>query len=164
MLVTGKALVFGDHVDTDCIYPSAYLGCFDPEAMAEHAMEGCDPGFTKRVERGGVLVAGKIFGIGSAREQAAACLKYSGLGCVVAESFARSFFRNAINVGLPVIAVPDGVEFIRDGDQLQVDVDSAVVRNLSTGEQRSGVRLPPLVLEILAAGGAVRYFANLCKQ
>jgi 3-isopropylmalate/(R)-2-methylmalate dehydratase small subunit len=158
MLIKNRAFVFGDYIDTDLIYPGTYLGSFDPQIMAKHAMEGCNPEFVGKIKEGGILVAGKSFGIGSAREQAATSLKYAGVSCVVAESFARSFFRNAVNVGLPLITLPEGVTWIREGDQLEIDVERALARNLTTGEDHRGVSLPSLVWEILSAGGAVSYF------
>jgi len=160
VLLKGKAFLAGDYIDTDRIYPSAYLVLFDPETMALHAMEGVDPEFHRKIEGGGIIVAGRSFGTGSAREQAAACLKHAGVRCVVAQSFARSFFRNAINVGLPVLVVPDVAGFARDQDLVEVDLDRATVRNLATGEERSGSLLPALCRDILAVGGAVPYFAS----
>ena len=158
MLIKSRAFVFGDYVDTDLIYPSIYLGFFDPAVMGKHAMEGCDPEFPNKIKDGGIVVAGKSFGIGSAREQAPASLKYAGVGCVAAEYFARSFFRNAVNVGLPMIILPKGVGWIKEGDQMEIDIERALARNLTTGEERQGVPLPSMVWEILSAGGAVNYF------
>jgi 3-isopropylmalate/(R)-2-methylmalate dehydratase small subunit len=160
MLIKNRAFVFGDYIDTDLIYPGIYLGCFDPQMMAKHAMEGFDPEFFGKIQGGGILVAGKSFGIGSAREQAAASLKYAGVNCVAAQSFARSFFRNAVNVGLPLITLPEGVGWIEEGDHLEIDIEKALAKNLTTGEEHRGVPLPFLVWEILFAGGAVSYFKN----
>ncbi len=163
MLLAAKAFVFGDYIDTDRVYPSQFLIRFEPEVMAAHAMEGCDPEFPEKIKQGGIVVAGKSFGTGSAREQAAQCLKYAGVKCLVAESFARSFFRNAVNVGLPLVILPGAGSFAKDGDELEVDAASATVRNLTTGETRRGTPLPPMCQAILAQGGAVAYFSRFVK-
>jgi 3-isopropylmalate/(R)-2-methylmalate dehydratase small subunit len=155
--IKGKVWTFDDDVNTDVIYPGKYLAVFDPEEMATHAFEAVYPEFTKTVSEGDIIVAGKYFGCGSSREQAATCLKYLGIGCVVAESFARIYFRNAINRGLPILVCPGISGFVEQGQELEVDLGSGEVRNLSTGASLRGTPLPEFVLGILEAGGLIPY-------
>ncbi len=166
MKYTGKAFVFGDYIDTDRIYPSPYMVFFDPETLAAHSMEGCDETFARRIKEagGGIVVVGRSFGTGSAREQAPLSLKYAGVKCVVGQSFNRAFLRNSVNIGLPLVIVPEGVSFIGEGHQLEVDLQTATVRNLSNGQSRQGKPLPGLCRDILAAGGAIAYFTGKSRR
>ncbi|ACB39768.1 3-isopropylmalate dehydratase small subunit [Pyrobaculum neutrophilum] len=156
MKVRGKAIVYGDKIDTDVIIPAKYLVYTDPAVLGQHAMEPLDPEFPKKA-KGAVLVAGRAFGMGSSREQAAIALKGAGVLAVVAESFARIFFRNAINVGLPVLQVPDVTKRVREGDELEVDIEGGYLLNLTTGERLEGKPLRGLPLAILKAGGLVNF-------
>lgn len=156
MKIKGRAITYGDKIDTDVIIPAKYLVYTDPAMLGQHAMEPLDPEFPKKA-KGAVLVAGKAFGMGSSREQAALALKGAGVLSVVAESFARIFFRNAVNVGLPVLQVPGIKHRVNDGDELEVDVESGTVKNLTTGEVVVGKPLRGLPLEILKAGGLINY-------
>lgn len=151
----GTVHVFGDAVDTDVIVPGKYLTLIEPEKIAEHVMEGADPQFAKRVQKGDVLVAGKNFGCGSSREHAPVGLKAAGIAVVVAESFARIFYRNAINVGLPLLEVPGIGAAFQAGDRAAVDLSSGEVRNARTGATLRGPALSAQALSILEAGGLV---------
>ena len=155
MKVTGNALKFGDNVDTDVILPGEYLVLIDPNELAKHAMEGLDPAFPEKAAKGIIVVGGKNFGCGSSREQAPLALKYSGVKCVLADSFARIFFRNAINIGLPVIEHKGISSAVNDGDEVAVDFETGTIKNLTKGENFQAAKLPPFILEILADGGLI---------
>ncbi|MDM7940695.1 MAG: 3-isopropylmalate dehydratase small subunit [Methanothrix sp.] len=151
-MIKGKSWVFGDDVDTDVIIPGKYLRTKDTKLWAEHVMEGLDPQFASRVQKGDVIVAGRNFGSGSSREQAPRALKEAGVAAVVAKSFARIFYRNAINVGLPLVEADVDC---KDGDEVEVDLASGTVR---VGDRViQGSRLPDFLLEILQAGGLVAH-------
>ncbi len=152
-LIVGKAYKFGDNIDTDQIYPGRYLELTEPEEIAEHAMEDADPTFRDRFERGGIIVAGRNFGCGSSREHAAIALKAAGVSLVIAESFARIFYRNCINIGLPLIICPGIGECVEDGDELEVDLRQGIVRNLTRKKECRCQPLSSYALEILEAGG-----------
>jgi 3-isopropylmalate/(R)-2-methylmalate dehydratase small subunit len=153
MKVTGNAIKFGDNVDTDVILPGKYLVLMDPKELAKHAMEGLDPTFPEKAKKGVIVVGGKNFGCGSSREQAPLALKYAGVKCVLAESFARIFFRNAINIGLPVIEHKGISAAVDNGDELTVDFEARKIQNLSKGKSLQVAKLPPFILEILSDGG-----------
>jgi 3-isopropylmalate/(R)-2-methylmalate dehydratase small subunit len=153
----GKVLKYGDNVDTDVILPGKYLIFIDPEELAKHAMEGLDPGFPEKARDGCILVAGRNFGCGSSREQAPVALKHAGVRAVVAESFARIFYRNAFNVGLPAIALQGASSLFNEGDLAEVDLEAGLVRNLTTQRQAAFKPLPSMLLDILASGGLVEY-------
>jgi 3-isopropylmalate/(R)-2-methylmalate dehydratase small subunit len=149
----GRVWKLGDQVDTDVIYPGKYLPILDPAEMARHALEGVDPEFPGKLRRGDILVAGANFGCGSSREQAATCLKEAGVVCVVAGSFARIFFRNAINLGLPLVECPDAAATVESGDTVSVDFGAGILKT-AKGELRFPA-LPAMVMEILEAGGLI---------
>lgn len=155
MKVSGRAVKFGDNIDTDVIIPAKYLVHTDPYELARHAMEGLDPSFAEKAKSGVILVAGRNFGCGSSREQAPIALKYSGVKCVVAESFARIFYRNAINIGLPVAECASAPEKIGEGDLLNVDLERGIIENVSKSLTIQASKLPPFILEILADGGLI---------
>jgi 3-isopropylmalate/(R)-2-methylmalate dehydratase small subunit len=157
MKVSGPAIKFGKNIDTDVILPGKYLVLVDPYDLAKHALEGLDPDFPEKAKKGVIIVGGKNFGCGSSREQAPLALKYSGVKCVIAESFARIFFRNAINIGLPVIEWKGISAAVDDGDELAVDFEAGTVQNLSKGKSFQVAKLPPFILEILADGGLIEY-------
>jgi 3-isopropylmalate/(R)-2-methylmalate dehydratase small subunit len=156
VIIRGRALVYGDKIDTDVIIPARYLVYTDPALLGQHAMESVDPDFPKKA-RGAIVVAGRAFGMGSSREQAALALKGAGVLAVIAESFARIFFRNAINVGLPVMHVPGITKRVREGDELEVNLESGYCLNLNTGEKIVGKPVTGLPLSILRAGGLLNY-------
>jgi 3-isopropylmalate/(R)-2-methylmalate dehydratase small subunit len=153
--ISGTAIKFGNNIDTDVILPGKYLVLVDPKELAKHALEGLDPAFPDKAKKGVIIVGGKNFGCGSSREQAPLALKYSGVKCVIAESFARIFFRNAINIGLPVIECKDISEAVSDGDKLTVDFETGKIENVSKGKSFQVKKLPPFIQEILSDGGLI---------
>lgn len=155
-MIQGKVFKYGDDVNTDVIFPGKYTYTIsDPKEMAAHALEDLDPSFIQRVEAGDVIVGGRNFGCGSSREQAAVCLREAGVGAVVARSFARIFFRNAINAGLPVLVCPDAVDALSEGDRVTVDLAAGT---LSHGDRRFAFpALPDEVRGILESGGLIPY-------
>ena len=155
MKITGSAIKFGDNVDTDVILPGKYLVIVDPSELAKHAMEGLDLAFPAKADKGVIVIGGKNFGCGSSREQAPLALKYAGVKCVLAESFARIFFRNAINIGLPVIEHKGISTTVDNGDELTVDFEAGTVQNLTKGKSVQVAKLPPFILEILLDGGLI---------
>jgi 3-isopropylmalate/(R)-2-methylmalate dehydratase small subunit len=150
-----RAWRYGDNVDTDVIIPARYLTTTDPDELAAHALEDLDPKFASQVQTGDVVVAGQNFGCGSSREHAAICLKAAGVSAVVASSFARIFFRNAINTGLVIVTCPEAVAATEDGDQVAVDVEAGTVQNVTKGLSFSVEPLPDFVMDIVRAGGLV---------
>jgi 3-isopropylmalate/(R)-2-methylmalate dehydratase small subunit len=164
MKVTGPAIKFGKNIDTDVILPGKYLVLVDPYDLAKHALEGLDPDFPEKAKKGVIIVGGKNFGCGSSREQAPLALKYSGVKCVIAETFARIFFRNAINIGLPVIECKGISTAVDDGDELAVDFEAGTVQNLSKGKSFQVAKLPPFILEILSDGGLIEYLRMSMKR
>jgi 3-isopropylmalate/(R)-2-methylmalate dehydratase small subunit len=155
MKVSGTAVKFGNNVDTDVILPGKYLVLMDPKDLAKHALEGLDPTFPEKAKKGVIVVGGKNFGCGSSREQAPLALKYAGVKGIIAESFARIFFRNAINIGLPVIECKGISAAVENGDQILVDLKKGEARNVSKGKTLCGTKLPPFILKILSDGGLV---------
>jgi methanogen homoaconitase small subunit len=151
-MIKGRVWVFGDDIDTDVIIPGKYLRTTDMQVFADHAMEGIDPDFSKKVKPGDIVVGGNNFGCGSSREQAALALKFAGVACVVARSFGRIFFRNAINVGLPLMEADVQCQ---EGDEIEVDLENGKVT--VNGKQYSGNKLPDFLLEILNDGGLVAH-------
>lgn len=155
MIISGKAVKFGDNVDTDVILPAKYMTFIDPNELARHAMEGLDPTFVAKAKSGVILVAGKNFGCGSSREQAPLALKYAGVRCVLAESFARIFYRNAINIGLPAVECKGISSKVEDGDELTVDLEKGVIKNQSKSMVLRAAELPPFILDLLSSGGLI---------
>jgi 3-isopropylmalate/(R)-2-methylmalate dehydratase small subunit len=151
----GNAWRYGDNVDTDVIIPARYLTAHDEETLAAHAMEDLDPTFASGVAPGDVVVAGANFGCGSSREHAAIALKAAGVGGIVASSFARIFYRNAINTGLPILVSPEAVEATSPGDEIELDVEGATVTNVTLGRRFEAEPMPEFVLDIARAGGLV---------
>lgn len=151
--IKGRMHVFGDNIDTDQIYPGQYLDVTDHEEMARHCLEGASTEFSKEFVNGDIVVAGKNFGCGSSRENAAIALKVRGVGCVVARSFARIFYRNAINLGLPLIVCPEIDKIAQKGAELLIDMDSRTATNLSTGETAAIEPISDYAMKILNAGG-----------
>jgi 3-isopropylmalate/(R)-2-methylmalate dehydratase small subunit len=160
MSIEGKVWKFGDHVDTDAIIPARYLNVSDPAELARHCMEDVDPSFAGRVSSGDVIVAGENFGCGSSREHAPLAIKGAGVSCVIAKSFARIFYRNAINIGLPILACPEAVEGTEAGDRLTVDLRAGTIANQRSGCVYHTVPFPSFVMEIIEAGGLVPYTAQ----
>lgn len=153
MQYSGKAHVLGDAIDTDQIFPGKYLHLNDWKEFGNHALEGYSDEYPEKIDDGDILVAGENFGLGSSRESAPVALKYAGISAIVAESFARIFYRNAINNGLPIIEIEDITDHVTEGDVLEIDMDDNTVFNTTTGQAFSFTPLPPELLEILEAGG-----------
>ena len=153
----GTVFKYGDNVDTDVIIPARYLNSSDPKELAAHCMEDIDKTFVSRVKTGDIMVATKNFGCGSSREHAPIAIKASGVSCVIAETFARIFYRNAINIGLPIIECKEASEKISDGDEVEVNFDTGVITDLTTGESFQGQAFPEFMQKIIAAEGLVNY-------
>jgi len=154
-MTRGKAHKYGDHVDTDAIIPARYLMTTDPDELAQHCMEDIDIDFVKKVQPGDIIVAGKNFGCGSSREHAPIAIKAAGVSCVIAANFARIFYRNAFNIGLPIIEQPEAAAAIKDGDELEVDIDNGIIRDLTGGGEWTFSALKGPVAELIEAGGLV---------
>jgi 3-isopropylmalate/(R)-2-methylmalate dehydratase small subunit len=156
----GAAHVYGDNVDTDVIIPARYLTSTEPEELAKHAMEDIDAEFVSRVKPGDVIVGGRNFGSGSSREHAPLAIKGAGISCIVAASFARIFYRNAINVGLPIVTCEGAADAAQTGDRFRVDLEGGVVENLTKGRTFTASPLPAIMKEILDAGGLMPWVAR----
>ncbi len=153
MKVTGKVIKYGDNIDTDVIIPARYLNCADERELAAHCMEDLDSSFVKRVKAGDILVAGKNFGCGSSREHAPLSIRASGIACVVAADFARIFYRNAINIGLPIIECPEIYEECTEGDTLKIDFDTGEIVNKTKNKRYKTFPFPPFLQEIISNRG-----------
>ena len=157
MQAKGRAFKYGDNVDTDVIIPARYLNSSDPAELATHCMEDIDNTFVKRVQKGDIIVATKNFGCGSSREQAPSVLKALGIQAVVAKSFARIFYRNSINIGLPIIECKEASERIEAGDEVEIDFDSGIITNKTKGESYKGQAFPEFMQKIIKAEGLMNY-------
>ena len=157
MKVCGHVFKYGDNVDTDVIIPARYLNATKGEELAKHCMEDIDREFVNKVQLGDIIVAEKNFGCGSSREHAPLAIKCAGVSCVIAETFARIFYRNAINIGLPIIECPEASRGIEDGDQVEVDFDSGVIYNRTRGTEFQGQAFPEFMQNIIQAGGLINY-------
>ena len=153
----GKVFKYGDNVDTDVIIPARYLNSSDPKELATHCMEDIDKDFVNNVKEGDIMVANKNFGCGSSREHAPISIKASGISCVIAETFARIFYRNAINIGLPIIECPEAAKEIEAGDEVEVDFDSGKIYDRTKGTEYQGQAFPEFMQKLIAAGGLVNY-------
>ena len=156
MQAQGHVFKYGDNVDTDVIIPARYLNSSDPADLATHCMEDIDKEFVSRVQPGDIIVANKNFGCGSSREHAPIAIKASGVSCVIAETFARIFYRNAINIGLPIMECPEAAREIEAGDEVRIDFDTGIVENLTKGTSYKGQAFPPFMQKIISAGGLVK--------
>ena len=164
MILEGKVFKYGDNVDTDVIIPARYLNTADPKELAAHCMEDIDPAFIGKVKQGDIMVAERNFGCGSSREHAPVAIKASGISCVVADSFARIFYRNAINIGLPLLELGPDAQSIKAGDVLKVDLDAGTVENTSSGKIYQAQPLPGFVQEIALAGGLIPYIRGCGRE
>ena len=153
----GKVFKYGDNVDTDVIIPARYLNSSDPADLARHCMEGIDRDFVSRVDIGDIIVAEKNFGCGSSREHAPIAIKAAGVSCVIAETFARIFYRNAINIGLPIVECKEAAADIEAGDEVEVDFDSGLITNHTRKKTYQGQAFPPFMQKIIDAEGLVNY-------
>lgn len=159
-MIRGRVWKYGRNVDTDGIYPARYLVYFEPAEVAKHAMEDIDPEFINKVAPGDIIVAEDNFGTGSAREQAAMALKYAKIGAVVADSFNRTFYRNAVNNALPVLALSGISQQVREGDDVEIDLEKGLIIDHTTGLRWLTKPTPPLLLDIIASGGAIPYYRD----
>lgn len=157
MKASGKVHKYGDNVDTDVIIPARYLNSSDPKELAKKCMEDIDKDFVNRVEVGDIIVANKNFGCGSSREHAPIAIKASGISCVIAETFARIFYRNSINIGLPIIECPEAAKGIDAGDQVEIDFDTGLIYNKTKGTMYQGQAFPEFMQRIIKAEGLMNY-------
>lgn len=157
MKAHGTVHKYGDNVDTDVIIPARYLNSSDGNELAKYCMEDIDKDFVKKVKTGDIMVANKNFGCGSSREHAPLAIKCAGISCVIAETFARIFYRNAINIGLPIIECPEAAKAIHAGDEVEVDFDSGMIYNRTTGCEYQGQAFPEFMQKIIRAGGLMNY-------
>ena len=160
MKTQGKAFKYGDNVDTDVIIPARHLNTSDAKELAVHCMEDIDASFAQRVKPGDIMVAGRNFGCGSSREHAPLAIKACGVGCVIAASFARIFYRNALNIALPILECPEAAEAIAAGDEVSVDFDTGVITDETKGKTWQAEPLPPFVKDIIAKGGLMASIKN----
>jgi 3-isopropylmalate dehydratase small subunit len=157
----GKAFKFADDIDTDVIIPARYLNTTDPRELAAHCMEGVRPGFPSEISPGAIIVGGKNFGCGSSREHAPIAIKAAGISCVIAKSFARIFFRNSFNTGLPLLQSAEASEKIEEGDELEVAPSSGIIRNETRNEEYRAHPIPDFMRELVEAGGLIPYILKL---
>ncbi len=162
-VITGKVWKFGDNIDTDLIIPARYLNTSDPHELAKHVMEDADPEFSKKVQPGDIIVAGYNFGSGSSREHAPIALKAAGISAVIAKSFARIFYRNSFNMGLPIFELLESDE-INEGDLIKIDMDKGMVYDFDTAKEYRFAPIPPFMQELIAAGGLINYAKELLKE
>lgn len=160
MKAQGKVLKYGDNIDTDVIIPARYLNTSLPEELAKHCMEDIDTEFVNKVNSGDIMVGGANFGCGSSREHAPIAIKASGISCVIAESFARIFYRNSLNIGLPILECPKAAKAINNGDEVEIDFDSGIITDKTTGETYQAVAFPKFMQELIDAGGLVKYIES----
>ncbi len=164
MLLKGKAWKYGDSINTDVIIPGRYAVFNEEEELAKHCMEGLDPDFVKKVKPGDILVVGNNFGCGSSREHAPISIKGAGVSCIIARSFARIFFRNAINIGLPIFESSEAAEKIEEGDAVEVIPEKGMIKNVTKGESYTSIPLPPFIQEIVERGGLKNYVKERLKR
>jgi len=155
--MSGKAFKFGDNIDTDLIIPARYLNTSDPDELAKHCMEDADPNWIKKVKKGDFIVAGENFGCGSSREHAPIAIKAAGVSAVIARSFARIFYRNAINIGLPILESSETAETIKEGDQIEVDLAAGTIKDLTQNKSFKAQPFPEFMQKIIDAGGLINY-------
>ncbi|MGB9680355.1 MAG: 3-isopropylmalate dehydratase small subunit [Thermoanaerobacteraceae bacterium] len=154
----GKAIKYGDNIDTDVIIPARFLNTSDPKELASHCMEDIDKEFKIKVKNGDIMIGGENFGCGSSREHAPLAIKESGISCIIAKSFARIFYRNAINIGLPILESKEAVENIQEGDIVSVDTENGIIKNLTKGTEYKSQPFPEFIKEIIKYGGLINYY------
>jgi 3-isopropylmalate dehydratase small subunit len=164
MKVRGRVWRFGDNVNTDAIIPARYLNTSDPHELARHCMEDADAAFARQVQPGAIVVAGKNFGAGSSREHAPLAIKAAGVSCVIAAGFARIFYRNAFNIGLPILESPEAAQGSKQGDELEVDLDTGEIRNLTRGQTFRAHPIPPFMQELIRDGGLISHLTRRIKR
>lgn len=164
MKISGKVFKYGDNVDTDVIIPARYLNTADANELARHCMEDIDASFVSKVAKGDIIVAGRNFGCGSSREHAPLSIKTSGISCVIAVTFARIFYRNAINIGLPILECPAAAEAIEAGDNLSVDLSTGTITDETSGKTFKAEPFPPFMQDLIAAGGLAAYMRKAVQK
>ncbi len=157
MILKGKTWKFGNDINTDEIIPAKYLVSVDPKVLGENCMDGITPGFSKKIAAGDIIVGGKNFGCGSSREHAPLAVKGCGISCVIAESFARIFYRNSINIGLPIFECPEAAKSIEEGDEVEVDASTGLIRNLTKNKKYQAKPMPAFMQELIEAGGLMKW-------
>lgn len=160
MNAKGTVIKYGDNIDTDVIIPARYLNTSLPEELAKHCMEDIDTEFANKVNPGDIMVGGANFGCGSSREHAPIAIKASGISCVIAESFARIFFRNSLNIGLPILECPEAAKDIENGDTVSINFDTGVITNETKCKEYQATAFPPFMQELINAGGLVKYISE----
>ncbi len=163
MIIKGKVWRFGDDIDTDAIIPARYLTTSDPKELARHVMEDADKEFPNKVRAGDIIIAGKNFGCGSSREHAPIAIKAAGIQAVIAKSFARIFYRNSFNIGLPIFESDEASENIKEGDMVEIDAGSGIIRNLTKNEQYKAKPIPLFMQELISAGGLIEWTKKKLK-
>jgi 3-isopropylmalate/(R)-2-methylmalate dehydratase small subunit len=163
MLIKGKVWLFGNDIDTDVIIPAKYLNTSDPKELAEHVMEGVDRDFSNKIKEGDIIVAGKNFGCGSSREHAPIAIKASGIHAVIAKSFARIFYRNAFNIGLPIFESLEASEKIKETDEIEIDANRGIIKNITRQEEYKAKPIPGFMQELIEAGGLVEWTKKKLK-
>jgi 3-isopropylmalate/(R)-2-methylmalate dehydratase small subunit len=163
-VVKGIAIKYGKNVDTDVIIPARYLSSSDPKELALHCMEDIDVNFSKKVHSGDIIVAGKNFGCGSSREHAPLAIKASGISCIIAENFARIFYRNAINIGLPIMECEEAAKDIDEGNEIQVDFNSGIIKNITKNVSYTGEPFPEFMMEIISVEGLINYIVKEASE
>ena len=158
--ISGKVWKYGDDINTDVIIPARYMNTHDPKVLAAHCMEDLDKDFVMNMKQGDIIIAGKNFGCGSSREHAPISIKHAGVGCVIAKTFARIFYRNCINMGMPILECPEAVEDMKTGDELDVDLDAGKITNKSTGKTYQAAPFPPFMRALMESGGLMNYAKN----
>jgi 3-isopropylmalate/(R)-2-methylmalate dehydratase small subunit len=164
MLIKGRVWKFGDNIDTDAIIPARYLNTSDPKELAKHVMEDADKDFPNKVKEGDIIVAGRNFGCGSSREHAPIAIKAAGVQAVIAKSFARIFYRNSFNIGLPIFESDEASEKIKEGDVIEIDADKGIIKNLTRQETYSSRPIPQFMQELIAAGGLIEWTKKRIKE
>jgi len=163
MILKGRVWKFGDNIDTDAIIPARYLNTSDPQELAKHIMEDADKDFPSKVKAGDLIVADANFGCGSSREHAPIAIKAAGIQAVVAKSFARIFYRNAFNIGLPIFESDEASGRIKEGDEIEIDADKGVIKNVSRNEEYAAKPIPPFMQELISAGGLIEWTRRRLK-
>jgi 3-isopropylmalate/(R)-2-methylmalate dehydratase small subunit len=163
MVIRGRVWKFGNDMDTDVIIPARYLNTSDPKELSKHLMEGIDKDFSSKVKAGDIIVAGKNFGCGSSREHAPIAIKAAGIQAVIAKSFARIFYRNAFNIGLPIFESNDASDRIKEADEIEIDASNGIIKNLITQEEYKANPIPPFMQELIAAGGLIEWTKKKLK-
>ncbi|MEA3347390.1 MAG: 3-isopropylmalate dehydratase small subunit [Candidatus Auribacterota bacterium] len=164
MIYRGKVWKFGDDINTDAIIPARYLNSSNPLELAKHCMEDADPDFVKKISKGDIIVGGKNFGCGSSREHAPVSIKFAGVSCVIAESFARIFFRNSFNMGLPIFDSLKAAKEASTGDEIEVDSKTGKIKNLTAGKSYTAAPIPAFMQDLISAGGLMNYVREKIKR